>query len=490
MAYFISGFEVIFHWQYLGYMFAGVFWGMLLGFLPGLHGGIGMTLMLPVTYGMEALAALVFMLSIYTGGIFGGAVTAILFNTPGSAANIATTFDGYPMSKRGEPERAMGLALMSSFLGGIIGSLSLLLLAQPMARFAVKFGPGEMFMITILGVSVIGCLSNNMMKSLFSGCIGLLMGTVGTSITGFTRGTWGSAYLFDGIPIVPAFLGFLALPEIYEQIMQPVKFSRSEEKTQNIFLFMKGQLEVLRHFPRVFICSVAGVIVGILPAAGGSIASLLCYYQSKLFSKKPERYGTGIPEGIISCESSNNAAEGGSLTTMFVLGIPGSSSTAILLGALVLQGWMPGPKLFFDHGEIIYASISSLFVQQFVMWFLGAGFCLMGARIVRLRFAYLLPCVMIFIFIGAFSGRSALFDIGLMLFFSGVGVLMKLGEYPIPPLILGLLLGGLADIELIRVLQSFDRFIEIFNSPITSALFVFSLVSMMWPLFFRRKSGQ
>lgn len=489
MEQFFGGFEIILHWNYIGYMFAGVFWGMLVGFLPGLQGGTAIALMVPISYDMETLPALVFLLSVYTGSIFGGAVTAILFNTPGSAANIATTFDGYPMTRNGEPDRAMGIALVSSFLGGIIGCVALLMLAQPMAMFAVRFGPGEMFAVVIFGLSVVGGLSNDMAKSLFAGFLGLLLGTIGTNLTGVTRGAFGNAYLFDGIPLVPAFLGFLALPEICRQIAKPLQVTGNIGGKRDIYALFKGCGEVLVHAGRVLICSITGVIVGIIPAAGTSIASMLSYNQSKQFSRKSERYGTGIPEGIVASETANNASEGGALTTMFVLGIPGSGATALLLGALVLQGWIPGPKLFFEHGEIIYASISSLFIQQFVMLLLGIFLCLVGARIARLPFSYLMPCIVLFTVVGAYAERNALFDAGLMMFFCGLGLLMEHTGYSTAPLILGLMLGGMADTHLVRIYQSYTNIGDIFKSPITCALFVLTLLGLVIPWVNAKRRG-
>lgn len=489
MEYFFSGFEIVLHWSYIGYMFAGVFWGMLVGFLPGLQGGTAIALMIPLSYDMETLPALVFLLSVYTGSIFGGAVTAILFNTPGSAANIATAYDGYPMARNGEPDRALGIALMSSFLGGIIGCVALLTLAQPMAMFALRFGPGEMFAVVIFGLSVVGSLSSDMLKSLFAGFLGLLLGTVGTNLTGVTRGTFGSAYLFDGIPLVPAFLGFLALPEICRQIAKPLQITGDIGGKRNMQALLKGMGETARHAGRALVCSVGGVIVGIIPAAGAAIASMLCYNQSKQLSRRPQRYGTGIPEGIVASETANNASEGGALTTMFVLGIPGSGATALLLGALVLQGWIPGPKLFFEHGEIIYASISSLFVQQFAMLFLGVILCLVGSKIARLPFSYLMPCIVLFTIIGAYSERNALFDAGLMVFFCGLGLLMEYCSYPIAPLILGLMLGGMADTHFVRIHQSYANIWSIFKSPITCALFAATLFSLAFPYINARRRG-
>lgn len=483
MEYFFGGFKLVLTLNHIGYMFAGVFFGMILGFLPGLNGMIGIALVFPLTFGMPPLTGLVFLLSIYSGSIFGGAVTAILINTPGSAANIATTLDGYPMALQGKAGRAMGIALMSSLLGGVIGCLCLLLLAEPLAYFALKFGPGEMFMVAVFGLTVLCGLSDDLVKSLFSGAVGLMMGTVGMTSLGVVRGTMDSVYLIDGIPLMPAFLGFLAVPEILEQTVCPYPFKKVGSPFEDVREFFGGQREVFRHKFQAVACSIAGVVIGIMPAAGSAVAGLFCYNQSKQFSSKPEAYGTGIPEGIIACETANNSAEGGTLTTMFVLGIPGNGITAIMLGALILQGWMPGPALFFSEKEVIYASISSLFLQQFAMWLVGAVLCLSAAWVIRLPFSYVMPCIVVFMVLGAYSERYLAFDVLLMFFFGGIGILMNKTGFPIAPLILGLILGPLADVQLSRVLEHYDSFGEIFHSPISAALGVCSLVGIGMPVF-------
>ncbi len=478
---FLSGFEMVLHWHYVAYMFVGVAFGLLLGFLPGLHGGTGMALMLPFTYEMEALTSLVFLLSIYTGSLFGGAVTAILFNTPGTSANIATAFDGYPMSRSGQPGRALGLSLMSSFGGGVVGCACLLLLAEPMSRVSIRFGAAEIFMVAVFGLSMIGSLADNVLKSLYAGVFGILLGTVGMSASGVIRGTMGNTYLIDGIPLSATLVGLMALPEIFDQLASPTKIPSSEKQHNMPRQFLEGILETLRKGPRVLVSSLIGVFVGIMPAAGSTVASMLSYNQSKQFSERPELYGTGCPDGIIASEAANNASEGGALATMYILGIPGSGGAALVLAALVLQGWLPGPQMFLEHSEILYASISSLFLQQFVMLLLGGVFCLLGTQIVRLPLIYLMPCILVFTFLGAYSTRYLLFDSGLMLFFCAIGWLMKRNGYPLPPLVLGLLLGSIADTELMRVYQGYDHFYEIFGSPIVCLLALASAAGVAYP---------
>lgn len=481
MEYFLQGFVTIFTGgPYLLYMFGGVALGLILGALPGLTGSLGIALMLPFTYQMEPLTALVFLLSIYTGGLFGGAVTAIVINTPGSSANIVTMLDGYPMTQRGESGRALGIALMASVLGGLIGCIFLASATEMMANVSLKFGPGEMFMVVFFGLSCVGSLAKNPLKSMFSGMVGILLGTVGMATTGVIRGTHGILYLMDGVPMVPALIGFLALPEIIS-LASKTYMASGTHSSVGIRAVVTGAKEVFLRPVQTILSSILGVSVGIIPAAGASIASVLSYNTAKQVMKK-KKFGTGITEGVLAAETANNASEGGALATLFVLGIPGSNSTAMLLGALVLQGWSPGPKLFIDHKDIIYQAFSSLFLQQIVMLLLGVLLCACAAYIIKVPTKYLVPFILMFTLIGAFSNRYVAFDAGLMVAFGALGLLMKQAEFPVMPLILGLLLGGNADSELVRIFQSYDSFAEIFQSPITVVLAVISVFCIVAPL--------
>ncbi len=477
---FVTGFGIILQPQFIVFMFGGVILGMVFGSLPGLTGSMGIALMLPFTFNMDPLTSLVFLLSIYTGGLFGGATTSIIINTPGSTANIATLLDGYPMSKNGETERALGLALMSSVAGGIIGLTFLLLATETLATLSLRFGPAEMFMVTIFGLSVVGSLSKNIVKSLFAGAFGILLGTVGMSSTGAIRGTMGSMYLLDGFPLMPTMIGLLALPSIFDLAVMPVYETM---KDRNSFIeILKGVKEAIMSPLRVLFGALIGVVVGIMPAAGATIAGIMSYNQAKIWSKKSDEFGTGIPEGIIAAESANNASQGGALATMFVLGIPGSNSTAMMMGALIIQGWAPGPRLFIENSDIIYASFSSLFVQQFVMLIVGIVLCTFAAQIIKVPVKYLVPIILVFTMLGAFSFRNALFDAGLMITFGIIGWFMKKNDFAIMPIILGIILGSIADRELLRIYQSFDSFTSIFSRPIVLVLSGIILFSIAAPL--------
>lgn len=480
-----NGFSMIFEVKYFLLMFAGVAFGLVLAALPGLTSSMGIALMLPFTYNLEPLTSLVFLLSIYSGGILGGGVTAILINTPGSPANIATVLDGYPMTLKGRAEEALGISLWSSVIGGLIGCIFLFFVMESLANLALRFGPPEMFMIAIFGLSVVGSLSSNPIKSIYGGLFGILLGTIGMSPSGVVRGTMGSYYLLDGIPFLPALIGLLAIPELFSLAGRNFVVDTMDTKFSLRRIISSGWREIVRHPVQVVLCSVTGVIVGVMPAAGGSIAGLLSYNQSKQWSRRHAEFGTGIPEGVIAAETANNASEGGALATMLVLGIPGSSNTAMLIGAVMIQGWVPGPKMFLDNKEVIYASVSSLFLQQIVMFILTAVFCVYAVRIIKIPTRILVPCIILFTLLGSYSTRNALFDCGLMLAFGAAGWILKKSGFAIMSVVLGIILGPIADRELLRIGQLYNGdILPIFNRPIVLALFLFSVLSVIAPMLF------
>ena len=487
MSAFLSGFGLMLQIEYILYMFGGVAFGMFLGVLPGLTGSMGIALALPLTFAMDPLTSLVFLLSIYTGGLFGGGITSIVINTPGSPANMATLFDGYPMAQRGETGRALGLALGSSVLGGLIGVIFLASVTKPLADIALKFGPAEMFMVAIFGLSVVGSLSKNVLKSLFAGAFGILIGTIGMGNTGAIRGTMGSIFLLDGLPLTPTLIGLLAIPSIFDLAIQE-QLKGDCYKQSSFKEIFKGMLEPLARPILVIVTSLIGVIVGVMPAAGATVAGLLSYNQAKQWSKNSDEFGKGAAEGIMAVETANNASAGGALSTMFVLGIPGSNSTAMMMGALIIQGWAPGPRLFIDNQDVIYKSFSSLFLQQFVMLIIGLIMCYFAVQILKVPTKLLVPCILLFTIVGSFSNRNAIFDVFLMLGLGAAGWFMKKSEFDIMPIILGIILGPIADTELLRIFQSYNSFMDIFKQPIVVVLLAITILSLGLPMVGRFKN--
>lgn len=479
---FLNGFSMIFEIKYFLLMFGGITFGVVLGALPGLTGSMGIALMLPFTYNMDALSALVFLLSIYSGGLFGGAITAVLINTPGSPANLATVLEGYPMTLKGKAEEALGISLFASVIGGVIGCIFLVGVMEPLANLSLEFGPSEMFMVAFFGLTVVGSMSSNVLKSVYVGLFGILLGTVGMSASGAERGTFGSMYLFEGIPLIPALIGFLAMPELFTLISKNFVSDNLQDKL-DVKRILHSLREIIKRPILTLVSAFIGIFVGVMPAAGATVAGLLSYNQAKQWSKSGDQFGTGVPEGIIASETANNASESGALATMLVLGLPGSASTAMLLGAIMIQGWVPGPRLFLDNRDIIYASISSLFLQQFVMLLVGIVICVFAAKVITIPTKYLIPCITLFTILGAYSTRNTLFDAGLMLVFGLIGWTLKQNDIPVMPLVLGIILGPIADRELLRVLQIYSgNYVALFYRPITMFLLAMSLASIFLPL--------
>ncbi len=307
----LEGTMMLLEWENFLLIFLGMILGVVLGSIPGFTGSLGIAVMLPLTFMMDPLPALVFLLSIYTGGLFGGAITAVLLNTPGSPAAVATTIDGYPMTQKGLSGRALGIAIASSSIGGFLGIFVLFIIIEPLASFALMFGPIELFMIAVFGLTIIAALKGgSFVKTLYAGLFGILLGTIGMSSTGAVRGTFGEVNLLDGIPLIPALIGLFAISELFFLVdkkyvaTQQVKRNNGTELLDGIKRALKSPFNIVRS-------SGIGVFIGALPAAGSTVASLLSYNEAKRASKDKERFGKGNEEGVIAAESANNASEGG-----------------------------------------------------------------------------------------------------------------------------------------------------------------------------------
>lgn len=463
------------------YMIVGLFAGVLFGAIPGLNAGIGIALMLPVTYGMDPLTALVFLTSIYTGGVFGGAITAILINAPGAPSAVATTFDGYPLTLQGKANEALGLSLASSAAGGLLGMIFLLVIIQPLAAFALRFGPAETFLLVVFALTSIASLSeSSFVKGIAAGLFGLLLGTIGFSASGSLRFTFGSIYLIDGMPIIPALIGFLALSELLSRLeLKDVKLPSAGRL--NFGKMLKGMLMAPRRFVAIFRSSVIGIFIGAIPGVGGTVGSLISYETARRTSRHPERFGQGEPDGVVSAEAANNASEGGAMATMLALGIPGGAATAILIGALTIQGIVPGPRLIYEHQDVIYALLAAEILEQILLLFVGFGVAALFIRVIYIPYAILVPLVIAMCYVGAFSVRNAPFDAALLIACGVLGWLMKREGYPVVAVVIGLMLGATADAELIRIFQLYDGFSVFFSSPISLGLIVLTVLSLAAP---------
>ena len=475
----------------ISYMIAGLVAGVVFGAIPGLNAGIGIALMLPVTYGMAPLASLVFLTSIYTGGVFGGAITAILINAPGSPSAVATTFDGHPMAVAGRSNEALGLSLGASALGGLLGMAFLCIVIQPLAAFALRFGPAETFLLVVFALTSIASLSEgSFLKGIAAGLFGLLLGTIGFSASGSMRFTFGSIYLIDGMPIIPALIGFLALSELFCQLEERDR-SLPEAGRLQFGKIVSGMMMAPRRAFAVVRSSLIGIIIGAIPGVGATVGSLISYETARRTSRHPERFGKGEPDGIIAAEAANNASEGGAMATMLALGIPGGAATAILIGALTIQGIVPGPRLIIEHQDVIYGLLAAEILEQVLLLAVGFGVAALFLRVIYTPYPILVPAVVVMCYVGAFSVRNASFDALLLVGCGVLGWLMKRDGYPVVATVIGLMLGATADAELIRIFQIYGGDLSVFvTSPICLVLILATLLGLAVPILTALRQGK
>ena len=457
----------------------GVVWGILGGALPGISPSIAMALLLPFTYTMDPIPAIVLLASTYVGAEYGGSIPAILIRTPGTNAAAATAIDGYEMQKQGRGGEALGISLVSGVIGGMIGLFCLVLLTEPLASVALFFTPPAYFSLGILGLSVIASLSSgSLIKGLMAGVVGLMIATVGMDpVSGVSRFTYGAPELLGGIPFILVMVGVFAVSELMVQAGKPEQ-TVSRERQMTIRLPSWSLMKRLRK-PQL-IGSGIGLFEGCMPGAGGSIAAFMAYNEARRWSKRPEEFGKGSPEAIAAPESANNTVAGTALVPMLSFGIPGSNSTAILLGGLLIHGLQPGPLLFEKHPDFIYGLYSGLLVANLSLFALGILIITPAVWLVNRPRPYLMAGIFALIFSGIYSIDNTLFDLYLVLLAGLAGYVMRLLGFPFLPLVLGLVLGYLIESNYRRSLLltggEHRGFIEdpiSLGLLITAALFVF-----------------
>ncbi len=456
-------------------VFLGAFIGIVAGALPGFSASNACAIMLPVTLSMTAEGALIFFSSIYIGAMYGGSIPAILVNTPGTPGASATVLDGYPMAIKGYPDRALGISLMASFAGTLISTVILLFVINPIAEVAFKFGPPEMFAVSMFGLSIISSVvGKEVKKGLLSGFLGLLIAAmVADPARSIPRLTFGFLELYDTVPFVPAVIGLFAMSEMFFMMKKDKIASGNTENIGNVSEIISGMKEVVARPLATLKASLIGTLIGAIPGTGSAVATFVSYAEVKRSSKHPEEFGQGAPEGIIASEAANNGVTGGAFIPMLTLGVPGSSTMAIMMAALLLHGVRPGPELMTQHTSLAYIVMLSLFFAAMAMLVLGGLLGKYFAKVVLIPTTVLIPVVLSLCIIGAFAYRNAMFDGYLIIIFGVLGYFMKRHDYPAIPLVLGLILGPLAETSLYRSLQMSGGKIDIlFNRPITIVLWI------------------
>lgn len=467
----------------------GVVAGTVVGSIPGLTATMALAVLVPVTFSMEPASALILLGAIYTGAIYGGAYSAILLNTPGTPSAIATTFDGYPMAKRGDGDLAIALACFASVFGGMVGALALLFLAPPLSKVALAFGPVEYFWLSIFGLSLIASLSTgNLMKGLAGGAFGMILSTVGVAeISADIRLTFGSQVMIGGFGVVSALIGLYCIPVLIDLVAVPERHLKVEGDIKTVRIGEAFRIAMGSKF-NLIRSSVIGTVIGILPGAGGSVAGLVAYSEAKRNAKPGQKFGEGEPDGIIATEASNNATVGGGFIPTLVLGIPGTPPDAIVLGALLVQGVRTGPTMFQTSGSIVYTFIYGLIIATFLM--LPAGL-LIGRyaykSIVTIPKTVLVPAVGFMTIIGTYAIHNSVSDVIIMLSLGVFGWIVARFGFAASPIVLGLILGPIAEQGFVQGwtigAATNNLFGMFFGRPISQAIVAFTLFSLLLPLF-------
>jgi putative tricarboxylic transport membrane protein len=476
------GLSLAFGLENIALIFAGVLIGVIVGALPGLSSPLAIALLLPFTITLEPVSAICMMAALYCAGTFGGSITAILINAPGAPPAVATAFDGYPMAKRGEAGRALGLAAFSSVTGGLL-SLVVFIIATPMlAKVALSFRPQEYFALTIFALSMLASISgNSSLRNLIAGGIGVLLSTVGTHLsTGIERFTFNFYELSEGIEFVPVLIGLFAISEL---LVQSQAGDKAVERIKSVVVQLPSMADIRKVFGTVLRSSGIGTFIGILPAEGSTVAAIMGYNEAKRWSKTPELFGTGIPEGIAGPEAANNAATGGAMVPTLALGIPGSGTTALILAALITHGFRPGPYLIQETPEFVYAIFGAMAVANVAFLVIGLAGAKVFARITLIPRTFLWPMVFGFSMIGAYSLSASFFDVWVMLIAGVLGFLMRRHGFGAAPLVMGLILGGMVEDTLSQSMILLDNeWWRLFESPIVCGFFVMTALSLSWPI--------
>ncbi|MDF2890304.1 MAG: Tat pathway signal protein [Clostridia bacterium] len=462
----------------------GVTLGIIFGAIPGLSATMALALFLPITYSMSPVAGVVLLVSLYIGGISGGLISAILTRIPGTPSSVATCFDGYPLTLKGQGPKALGVGIVYSFIGTIMSTVVLIFMAPLLAKVAINFGAYEYFAVAVFSLTMMAGLSGkSLVKGLISGFLGCIFATVGMdSIGSVQRYTFGSTQMMSGFNILPVLIGMFAISEI----LITAEESRHAAKMETIKVDIKGikgfgfsWKEFFEQKWNALISGVIGIGIGILPGIGGGVANVLTYGVIKNRSKYPEKFGTGVIDGIVASETSNNAAIGGALVPLLSLGIPGDTVTAMLLGGLTIQGISPGPLMFTEHVDIVYAIFLTMIIGAVAMLFIEFYGLRVFAALLKIPKYYLLPGIFLFCVIGSFGVSNRMFDVWTVLLFGAMGYVFNKLEIPGSPFILGFIIGPLMEINLRRGLMfSQGNFMPFLTAPIAAVFLVAALVSI------------
>lgn len=477
MEYLLTGFQTAVTWQNLLYCLIGVTFGMLVGVLPGLGPSAGTAVLLPLTFGMAPVSAIIMLAGIYYGAMYGGTITSVLINTPGEAASAITCLDGYPLAQQGRAGTALGVAGIGSFIGGTVAIFGLAFIGPPLARLALKFGPPEFFALMVLGMTmVIGLMGKSVLRGLIAALIGLNLAMIGMDpMTGEVRFTFNFVELTNGLDFIPLVMGLFGISEIIISVEDSLK-AQNPPKVKGLLPRREEWKPVMGAILRG---TGLGFVLGLMPGTNSVIPTMMSYSLEKKMAKDPSRFGKGALEGVAGPETANNAYCGGALIPLFTLGIPSSPTVAILLGAFIMHGLKPGPQLFQQSPDFVWAVIASMFIGNIILLIMNLPMAGLWAKLLMIPYKLLFPVVLAITLVGAYSVNNSMFDVAAMIIFGIVGYFLKKVDIPLAPVILTFVLGRLMEDALLQSLTIYKgSFLALFTRPIAGTLLVLAIVIM------------
>ena len=490
----LQGFSVCLEPAKLLACFFGVLVGTAIGVLPGIGPSGGVALLIPLTFHMDAASAVIMIAGIYYGTQYGGSTTSILVNVPGEAASVITCLDGYQMARQGRAGAALGISAFGSFIAGTIGVMGLMVVAPPLAEFALKFGPPEIFALVFLAFTLVAFLSSgSMVKSLMMAVLGLLLATVGQeAITAIPRFTFGSVNLQAGLDLVPVIMGLFGVSEVLLSL-EEIRGGEDAamQPTPKFWDLFPNRTDWKRSVPPIGRGSLLGFLIGLLPGGTGIVASFASYAIEKKISRHPDRFGHGAIEGVAGPESANNAAAQGAFIPLLTLGIPGNAVMALTLGALKIHGIIPGPLMIKEHPDVFWGVVASMYLGNFLLLVLNLPLIGIWVRLLRVSTSILYPLIIFFCIIGAFSVNNNLFDVGALFFFGLLGYLFRRFNFDLAPLILGFILGPIMETSALQsLIMSGGKFDVFFSSTITVILLGLVFVVLATAVYSGIKKGK
>jgi len=479
LASLLNGFAAALTPTHIALCFVGVLLGQIVGVLPGIGPAAAIALLLPITFGMDATGAIIMFAGIYYGSQYGGTLTSVLISVPGESSTVMTAIDGYQMALQGRAGVALGIAAIGSFIAGTIGTIGLILVAPPLAKMALAFGPPEYFALVLLGLMALAAVGGSLMKGLTAGVAGLALGTMGIDPqVGVPRYDFGQIWLLDGLEFIVLTVALFGLGEVLGGCNAGV--ARPVAKVTNVLPsraeWRQSRMPILRG-------SVIGFIIGVLPATGATIASFVAYIVEKKLAKDPSRFGKGAIEGVAGPEASNNAAAAGAMVPMLSLGVPGSGTTAVILGALIMFGVRPGPEMFTTNADLVWALIASMLIGNLLLLIMNLPLAGFFAKLLMVPYSWLYPPILALCIAGVYSQSNSVEDAWLLVGFGALGWLMKRYDWPMPPMILGLVLSPLFETSLRQslTLSLGDPMIFVAR-PLSAALLACAALALVVPI--------